>query len=191
MGKTDLIKENGRTMNVRQTIYEPTSVCQSADRRRLLEHLTILKDILVNLLETIVLHFSSDTDRVYFVKLNKIHLLRFINWYCTSIYKKYVNLLCFICPSSQHSAYLTNNHHKTFLITQISNQFLLWYFQRPFFAADTESTTFSKAPTVQTQKTKKYAHTEKTLKDGALSGVFRLWDILIQQKFDSVKRLFG
>ena len=60
----------GRTMYVRQTIYEHTSVNQSDDGRRLLEHLTILKDNLVNLLETIVLHFPSDTNIVYFVKLN-------------------------------------------------------------------------------------------------------------------------
>ena len=37
-----------------------------------------------------------------------IHLLRFIGFYCTSIYKKYVILLCFIF-----------NHHKTFLISKI------------------------------------------------------------------------
>ena len=49
---------------VRQKIYEPTSVGQSAYGRRPLEHLTILKDNLVNLLDTIVLHFTSDTDRV-------------------------------------------------------------------------------------------------------------------------------
>ena len=71
-GKTDLIKDKGRTTYATQTIYEPTYVGQGADGRRLLEHLTILKDNLVNLLETIVLHFPSDTDRVYFVKLNII-----------------------------------------------------------------------------------------------------------------------
>ena len=88
----------------------------------------------------------------------KIHLLRFINCYCTSIYKKYVNLLGFIFPSSQNSAYLTNNYHKTLLITQISNQFRLWYFQRLSFTADTESTPFSKDSTAQTQQTKKDTH---------------------------------
>ena len=43
-----------------------------ADRRRLLDHLTILKDNLVNLIETIVLHFPSDIDLVYCMKLNII-----------------------------------------------------------------------------------------------------------------------
>ena len=62
LGKTDLIRDKGRTPYVRQTIYEPTPIGQSADGRRLLEHLTILKDNLVNLLETIVLHFPSDKD---------------------------------------------------------------------------------------------------------------------------------
>ena len=55
---------------MRQTIYKPTSVGQSADGRRLLEHLTISKDNIVNLFETIVLHFRIDMDRLYFVKLN-------------------------------------------------------------------------------------------------------------------------
>ena len=62
-----------------------------------------------------------------------IHLLRFMSCCCTSIYNKYVNLSGLIFPSSQNSAYLKNNHHKTLLITQISNQFLLWYFQKSFF----------------------------------------------------------
>ena len=115
-----------------------------------------------------------------------IHLLRFINCCCTSIYKKYVNLLGFICPSLQNSAYFTNNHNKNLLITQILNQFILWYFQRPFFGADTESTKFSKASTVKTQQTKKYAHTEQTLKYGDLSGVGRSCDLLLQQKGASV-----
>ena len=70
LDKTDLITNKGRTRYVRQTIYEPTFIGQSADRRRILEHLIILKYNLVNLLETIVLHFPSDTNRVYFVKLN-------------------------------------------------------------------------------------------------------------------------
>ena len=90
----------------------------------------------------------------------EIHLLRFISCYCILIYKKYVNLLGFICSSSQNSAYLTNNHHKNLLITKISNQFLLWYFQRKFFAADTESTNFLKALTVQTQKKNTPTHSK-------------------------------
>ena len=87
-----------------------------------------------------------------FLRYSEIHLLRFINCYFTSIYNKYINLLGFICPLSQNPAYLTNNNHKTLLITEILNQFLLWYFQMSFFAADTESTTFSKASTFQMQK---------------------------------------
>ena len=70
--KTDLITYKGRTTYARQTIYERTSVDKRADGRRLLDLLTILKDNLVKLLETIVLHFPIDTDRVYFVKLNII-----------------------------------------------------------------------------------------------------------------------
>ena len=70
LGKTDLIKDKGYTTYVRHTIYEPTSVGQSADRRQLLEHLTKLKDNLVNLLETIVLNFPSGANRLYFVKIN-------------------------------------------------------------------------------------------------------------------------
>ena len=69
LGRIDLIKVQGRTTYVRQTIYKPTYVGQSSDGRRILEHLTILKDNLVNLLErivlhfpSIVLHFPSDTD---------------------------------------------------------------------------------------------------------------------------------
>ena len=100
----------------------------------------------------------------------EIHLRRFIRWYCTFIYNKYVNLLCFIFPSSQNSAYLTNNHHKTVLVTKISNQFLLWYLQRPFFSVDTEYTTFSKASTVQMQKTKKMPTRSKHLKTGLYRG---------------------
>ena len=72
LGKTDLITNEERTTYVRQTIYEHTAVDQSADGRRLLEHLTILQDNLVNLLEKIVLHFPCDTNIVYFVKLNII-----------------------------------------------------------------------------------------------------------------------
>ena len=72
LGKTDLITNEGRTTYIRHTIYKPTSIDQSADGRQLLEHLTLLKDNLVNLLETIGLHFPSDTDRVYFVKINII-----------------------------------------------------------------------------------------------------------------------
>ena len=75
MGKTNLITYEGCTTYVRQTIYEPTSVDQSADGRRILELLTILKDNLVNLLETIVLHFPSDTDILYFLKLNILTLV--------------------------------------------------------------------------------------------------------------------
>ena len=74
LGKTKSIKEKGRTTYGRQTINEPTSVGQSADRRRLLKHLTILKDNLVNLFKTTVLHFPSDTNRLLFVKLNNIDI---------------------------------------------------------------------------------------------------------------------
>ena len=60
----------------------------------------------------------------------------------------------------------------------------------PFFATDTEYTSFSKALTVYTQKTTKYSHTEQTLKDGNLSGVVQSCEILLQHKSDIVQRLF-
>ena len=50
------------------------------------------------------------------------------------------------------------------------------------FAADTESTTFSKYLTTQMQQTKKDAHTEHLLKDWALSGVGRTCELLLKQK---------
>ena len=100
----------------------------------------------------------------------EIHLLRFISCYCTLIYKKYVNLLGFIFPSSQNSAYLTNNYQNNLLITQILNQLLLWYFQRSFFAADTESTTFSKTSNVQMQQTKMTPKQSKYLNTGIYRG---------------------
>ena len=62
LGKTDLITNVGSTTYVRHTIYKPTSVNQSADVRQILDKLKILKDNLVNLLETIVLHFPSDKN---------------------------------------------------------------------------------------------------------------------------------
>ena len=94
--------------------------------------------------------------------------MRFISCYCTFIYTEYVILLFFVI-----------NHHKTLLISQIpithtclSPKFRINYFCDIFkghiFAADTESSTFSKYSTDQTQKTKKDAHTEQTLKYGAL-----------------------
>ena len=59
------------------------------------------------------------------------------------------------------------------------------------FAADTESSTFSKSSTGQTQKTKKDAHTEQTLKDWDLSWVGRSCEILLQQKGAIIYCLFG
>ena len=116
----------------------------------------------------------------------KIHPLRLISCYCTLVYNEYVNLLGFIFPLSKKSAYITSNCHKVFLITQILNQLLLWYFKSPFFGADTEYTTFQTALTVQTHQTKKYAHQEKTLKDGDISGVGWSCKLLLQQKGASV-----
>ena len=52
------------------------------------------------------------------------------------------------------------------LITRFSNKLLLWCFQRPFFATDTESTTLSKYSTVQTQQTKKMLTQIKHWKTG-------------------------
>ena len=47
--------------------------------------------------------------------------MRFISSCCTLIYKIYVNLSSFDCPSSQNSAYLTNIHHKTFYHTNFES----------------------------------------------------------------------
>ena len=44
----------------------------------------------------------------------EIQLLRFIKQFCTSIYNKYVNLLCFIFPPSQHSKYITKKSSQNF-----------------------------------------------------------------------------
>ena len=68
---------------------------------------------------------------IYSIFYCNIHLLRFDFCYCTSIYKKYVILLCFIC-----------NYHNTLLILKIFitkknylnflNQFLSDIFKRHF-----------------------------------------------------------
>ena len=118
----------------------------------------------------------------------QIHPLRFIICCCTLIHKKYVILLCFV---------FIINHNKTLLISQIiitklflSHKFrinpLCDIFKGHFSAADTESSTFSKSSTVQTQQTKKYAHTEQILKDRSLLEVGRSCEILLQQKGSSV-----
>ena len=61
---------------------------------------------------------------------HEIHLMRFICSYCTLIYNKYVILLCFIII-----------HHKTLLISQISNQFLCDIFQDNCLLHTSTSTT--------------------------------------------------
>ena len=63
----------------------------------------------------------------------KIHLLRFICCYCTSIYNKYIILLFFIC-----------NHHKTLLISQVSYKFLCDIYKHNFLLQTSKSTTFQK-----------------------------------------------
>ena len=70
---------------------------------------------------------------IYSLYFREIHLLRFISCYCTSIYKKYVILLCFIC-----------NNHKTLLISQISNEFLCDIFKDKFSPQTSKYTTFQK-----------------------------------------------
>ena len=64
---------------------------------------------------------------------HKIHLLRFIFFYCTLVYNKYVILLCSIC-----------NHHKTLLTSQILNQFLSYIFKHNFLMQTSKSTTSQK-----------------------------------------------
>ena len=52
---------------------------------------------------------------IYTLSYLEIQLIRFICSYCIFIYKKYVILLCLII-----------NHHKTIIISQISNQWLCY-----------------------------------------------------------------
>ena len=63
----------------------------------------------------------------------KIHLLRLILCYCTSTYKKYIIVSCFIC-----------NNFRTFLISQISNQVLRDIFQQNIFLQRSKSNTSQK-----------------------------------------------
>ena len=53
--------------------------------------------------------------------ISKIHLLRFIYCHDCFIYNKYVILVCFIYPSSQHSTYHTNFESTAllYLVTQL------------------------------------------------------------------------
>ena len=76
----------------------------------------------------------------------EIHLLRFICCYCTSIYNKYVVLLCIIC-----------NHHKTFLISEILNQFLCNIYKHNYSPHTTISTTSQK---LRSPKHSKHWNTE-------------------------------
>ena len=55
----------------------------------------------------------------------EIHLRRYICWYCTLIYKKFVILSCFIL-----------NCHRTFLFTQISNLLICGIFKHKNFTSD-------------------------------------------------------
>ena len=75
----------------------------------------------------------------------EIYLLRFIFCYFTLIYNKYVNLLGFICPSSQNSTYHTN-----------FESIGLSYFVTQFFAAYKYIYDLSKASITDTNKTFKY-----------------------------------
>ena len=74
-----------------------------------------------------------------------IHWLRFNFNYFSLIYKYYVSLLCFICPSSQHSTYLTNE-----------KSIALLYFVTQFFAADKYIDDLLKASITNTKQTLKY-----------------------------------
>ena len=94
-------------------------------------------------------------QHLYYLYYREINLLRFIFWYCNSIYNKFIILLCFIC-----------NHNKTLLISQILNKFLLWYFQTHCFAADMYIYYLPRTLIF---------NTHLPLKDGDLSGVGRLW----------------
>ena len=62
---------------------------------------------------------------MYASSYREIHLIMYICSYCTSIHNKYVNLLCLIFPSSQHS-----NYHANF------ESIALLYLVAQLFAAD-------------------------------------------------------
>ena len=79
----------------------------------------------------------------------EIHLLRFVFCYHTSIYNKYVILLCFIC-----------NHQKNLHISWISKQFFCDIFEHKFLVVDKHIYNIPKASITDTQQ---------TLKDGALA----------------------
>ena len=61
----------------------------------------------------------------------EIQLLSFICFYCTSIYNKHVNLLCFVI-----------NHHNTLFITQISNIFICYILEHNVSLHASTYTTF-------------------------------------------------
>ena len=67
--------------------------------------------------------------RLFGLRYREIYLLRFIFCYCTSIYKKYVILLCFIC-----------DNHRTLLISKLLNQFPCDIFKDNFLLQTSKST---------------------------------------------------
>ena len=73
---------------------------------------------------------------------HEIHLLRFIFCYCTPIYKEYIILFCWFCNHHKNFTYITNNHNKNLLISQILNQFFCNIFKRNFSLQTSKSTTF-------------------------------------------------
>ena len=60
----------------------------------------------------------------------EIHLLRLILCYCSSIYKKYIIVSCFIC-----------NHHRTLIISKNLNQVLHDIFNQTVLLQTSKSTT--------------------------------------------------
>ena len=99
-----------------------------------------------------------------------IHLMRFINWYNTSVYKKYVNLLGFIFPSLEHSTYLTNNLHRTLLITKNSNQVLCGIFKGHFLLQTLNLLPFQKLQLFRRSKKNKTPTQRKHWKIGLFWG---------------------
>ena len=73
-----------------------------------------------------------------------IHLQRCIIFYCISMYKEYVILLCCIC-----------NHHKTLHSSRILNQFLCDIFGTQLFSADKYIHNLPKASITDNQQTLK------------------------------------
>ena len=102
----------------------------------------------------------------------EIHLLRFISCYCTSVYNKYFSLLVFICPSSQNSSYLANNHHKTLIIKKNLINSFCDILKGRFLLQTLNLLLFQKLQLYRRSKQKKTPIQSKHWKTGIYPGLF-------------------